>query len=90
MLDGTWKSTDTWDGIKEGTVHISDFTNMPADVKAMAEATVEKIKGGFNPFTGPLYKQDGTQFLKDGEVIDDGTLAGMNFYVNGVDDKLPQ
>lgn len=90
MLDGTWKSTDTWDGIKEGTVHISDFTNMPADVKAMAEATVEKIKGGFNPFTGPLYKQDGTQFLKDGEVIDDGTLAGMNFYVKGVDDKLPQ
>lgn len=90
VLDGTWKSTDTWDGIKQGTVHIADFTNMPADVKAMAEATVEKIKGGFNPFTGPLSKQDGTQFLKDGEVIDDGTLAGMNFYVKGVDDKLPQ
>ena len=90
LLDGKWTSTDTWDGIKQGTVHIADFTNMPADVKAMAEATVEKIKGGFNPFTGPLSKQDGTEFLKAGEVIDDGTLAGMNFYVKGVDDKLPQ
>ena len=25
-----------------------------------------------------------------GEVSDDGTLLGMNFYVEGVDDKLPQ
>ncbi|MER9405656.1 BMP family ABC transporter substrate-binding protein [Mesorhizobium caraganae] len=89
-LDGTWKPGNVWLGIKDGAVKLAPFTNMPDDVKAMAEATTKKIADGWNPFTGPIAKQDGTPWLKDGEVADDGTLLGMNFYVKGVDDKLPQ
>lgn len=89
-MDGTWKSTDTWAGIKDGAVKLAPFTNMPDDVKAMAEATEKKIARGWNPFTGPVTKQDGSEFLKEGQVADDGTLLGMNFYVKGVDDQLPQ
>ncbi|WP_136620945.1 MULTISPECIES: BMP family ABC transporter substrate-binding protein [Mesorhizobium] len=89
-LDGTWKPDNVWLGIKDGAVKLAPYTNMPDDVKAMAEATEKKIAGGWNPFTGPVAKQDGTPWLKDGEVADDGTLLGMNFYVKGVDDKLPQ
>lgn len=89
-LDGTWKSDNVWLGIKDGAVKLAPFTNMPDDVKAMAEATEKKIAGGWNPFTGPVSKQDGSAWLKDGEVADDGTLLGMNFYVKGIDDKLPQ
>ncbi|MCZ8546286.1 BMP family ABC transporter substrate-binding protein [Mesorhizobium qingshengii] len=89
-LDGTWKPDNVWLGIKDGAVKLAPFTNMPDDVKAMAEATSKKIAGGWNPFTGPIAKQDGTPWLKEGEVADDGTLLGMNFYVKGVDDKLPQ
>lgn len=90
VLDGTWKSDNVWLGIKDGAVKLAPFTNMPDDVKAMAEATEKKIADGWNPFTGPVYKQDGSQWLKDGEVAKDETLLGMNFYVKGVDDKLPQ
>jgi len=90
VLDGTWKTHDVWLGIKDGAVKLAPFTNMPDDVKAMAEATEKKIAGGWNPFTGPVLKQDGSQWLKDGEVADDGTLLGLNFYVKGIDDKLPQ
>jgi simple sugar transport system substrate-binding protein len=89
-IDGTWKPDNVWLGIKDGAVKLAPYTNMPDDVKAMAEATEKKIAGGWNPFTGPIAKQDGTPWLKDGEVADDGTLLGMNFYVKGVDDKLPQ
>ena len=89
-LDGTWKPDNVWLGIKDGAVKLAPYTNMPDDVKAMAEATEKKIAGGWNPFTGPVSKQDGTPWLKDGEVSDDGTLLGMNFYVKGIDDKLPQ
>jgi basic membrane protein A len=89
-LDGTWKPDNVWLGIKDGAVKLAPYTNMPDDVKALAEATEKKIAGGWNPFTGPIAKQDGTPWLKDGEVADDGTLLGMNFYVKGVDDKLPQ
>ena len=28
--------------------------------------------------------------IGEGEVLDDGTLLGMNWYVKGVDDELPQ
>ncbi|CAN7731322.1 BMP family ABC transporter substrate-binding protein [Mesorhizobium sp. LjNodule214] len=89
-LDGTWKPGNVWLGIKDGAVKLAPFTNMPDDVKATAEATTKKIADGWNPFTGPIAKQDGTPWLKDGEVADDGTLLGMNFYIKGVDDKLPQ
>ncbi len=91
VIDGTWEQKATWAGMKEGHVVMAPYTNMPDDVKMMAEGTQAKITSGeFHPFTGPIMKQDGTEWLKDGEVADDGTLSGLNFYVKGVDDTLPQ
>ena len=90
MLDGSWASSDSWAGIKDGEVVMAPYANMADDTKKLAEETEAKIKGGWNPFTGPVSKQDGSAWLKDGEVSDDGTLLGMNFYVKGIDDKLPQ
>lgn len=91
LLDGSWKSEQIWDGLKDGILTMAPYTNMPDDVKKMAEETEAKIKSGeLHPFTGPINKQDGSPWLKDGEKADDGTLLGMNFYIQGVDDKLPQ
>ncbi|HUR42663.1 MAG TPA: BMP family ABC transporter substrate-binding protein [Aestuariivirga sp.] len=91
VLDGTWKSEDTWGGMDAGMVVLAPFTNMPDDVKAMAEATVAKIKSGeLKPFTGPITKQDGTVAGEAGKSLPDGDILGMNWYVKGVDDKLPQ
>ncbi|MCX5514820.1 BMP family ABC transporter substrate-binding protein [Kaistia algarum] len=90
-LDGTWKSTDTWGGIKSGMVELQPLTNMPDDVKALAESTMEKIKSGeLQVFKGPITKQDGSVGVADGAVMDDKTLSGLNWYVKGIDDKLPQ
>ena len=91
VLDGTWKSEDTWDGMGPGMVAMAPYTNLPDDVVAMAKETQAKITSGeFHPFTGPIDKQDGSMAIGEGEVLDDGVLAGMNWYVKGVDDKLPQ
>ena len=91
VLDGTWESTDTWDGMAPGMVAMAPYTNLPDDVVAMAKETEAKITSGeFHPFTGPIHKQDGSMAIGEGEVLDDGTLAGMNWYVQGVDDELPQ
>ena len=91
VLDGSWKSEMSWDGLKDGILTMAPYTNMPDDVKALAEETEAKIKSGeLKPFTGPIAKQDGTEWLKAGENADDGVLSGLNFYVKGVDDKLPQ
>lgn len=91
VIGGTWESKDTWGGMDAKMVVMADYTNMPDDVKAMAEETEAKITSGeFHPFTGPIYKQDGELAVAEGEVLDDGTLLGMNWYVKGVDDTLPQ
>jgi simple sugar transport system substrate-binding protein len=75
----------------EGGVVIAPISDLvPAEVKAEAEALMASITDkSYHPFTGPLNKQDGTPFLKEGEVIDDGTLAGMAFYVEGVEGAIP-
>lgn len=91
VMDGTWATQSTWDGLVDGILEMAPYTNMPDDVKAMAEATEAAIIAGeLHPFTGPVMKQDGTQWLAEGEVADDGTLLGLGFYVQGVDDQLPQ
>ena len=91
VLDGTWKSENVWGGLSAGTVEMAPYTNVAADIAKAAMETEAKIRSGaLHPFTGPLQKQDGTEFLAAGEVIDDGALSGMNFYVKGVDGKLPQ
>ncbi|MCJ8141668.1 BMP family ABC transporter substrate-binding protein [Ancylobacter sp. A5.8] len=90
VLDGTWTSTDTWAGMGDGEVVMAPYTNMPDDVKAMAEATEAKIKSGeLNPFKGPIYNQDGKLVVKEGEVLPNGDILSMNWYVKGIDDKVP-
>ncbi len=92
VMDGTWTSTDTWDGIGAGMVGIGEISDaVPADVKAEALALKATLAdGSYHAFTGPLNKQDGTPFLAEGETADDGTLAGMNFYVEGIEGDIPQ
>ena len=92
ILDGTWESVDTWHGINEGMVKIGDFSDhVPADVQAEAQAIADSISAGeYHPFTGPINRQDGSAWLAEGEVADDGTLLGMNFYVEGLEGSIPQ
>lgn len=89
LINGTWKSHAYWKGFKANMLFMAPFTNMPADVKTLAENTVKKITDGFNPFTGPVYKQDGSLWLKKGQVAKDTVLLGMNFFVKGITDKMP-
>jgi basic membrane protein A and related proteins len=92
LLDGTWKTGDVWGGFKSGMLTMPAWgKKVPADVAAAADAVKAKISAGsFHPFTGPLKKQDGTEFLKAGEVISDKDLSSMNFYVEGIDGALPK
>jgi simple sugar transport system substrate-binding protein len=91
VMDGTWASVDTWDGIGKGMVKIGEISDaVPAEVKAEAEKLRDDIAAGaYHPFTGPLKKQDGSDWLAEGQIADDGTLAGMAFFVEGVTAEIP-
>lgn len=92
VKDGTWESVDTWDGTDTGMVKIGEISDrVPANVRQEALAMVQAMsKGEYHPFTGPITKQDGSVWLAEGEVADDATLSGMNFYVEGIEGDVPQ
>jgi basic membrane protein A and related proteins len=90
-LDGKWTSSDVWGGLKSKMVVMAPYTNMPDDVKKLAMDTETAIVAGkLYPFKCPIVDQTGkTVECKGGDHLDDGQVLGMNFYVKGVDDKIP-
>ena len=92
MLDGSWKTKDTWGGFKAGMVKLAAYNkSIPADVVAMAEkARIGIINGTVHPFAGPIKDQNGKVVVPAGQNASDKMLAGMNFYVEGVDGKIPK
>jgi basic membrane protein A len=94
VMDGTWESTSTWDGIGAGMVGIGEISDaVPADVKTSALALQASLAdGSYHTFTGPINKQDGSAWLAEGETApdfgDDG-LAGIGFYVEGIEGDVP-
>lgn len=90
-LDGTWKSEDSWGGLDSHMFAMAPYTNMPDDVKKIAEDAQAAITTGkLHPFKCPVIGQDGKEIeCKGGANLADGQILGMNFYVKGIDDKLP-
>lgn len=92
VIDGTWESTDTWKGLDSGMVGMADYgPKVPDDVKAAADLVREGIIAGtLHPFAGPITNQEGEVVVAEGEVLDDGVLLGMDYYVEGVQGSLPK
>jgi basic membrane protein A and related proteins len=89
VMDGTWKTGDIWGGFASGMLKMSPFSNMPDDVKVLAQQTVDGIASGkIQIFKGPLVDQSGAVKLAAGKVMDDGTLSGLQWLVQGVEGKL--
>ena len=90
VLDGTWETGDYFGHMNEGAVQMAPFANMPADVQAEAQRVKDAISAGeLFGFTGPINKQDGTVFLKEGEVATRQQLDTMMFYVEGITSQVP-
>ncbi|MBM3478949.1 MAG: BMP family ABC transporter substrate-binding protein [Alphaproteobacteria bacterium] len=90
-LEGKWTTGAVWDGLDKGKVKMAPYTNMPDDVRKMAEATEAAIKSkALHPFKCPLVRQDGTTVeCKGASHLLDEQIASMNFYVRGIDEKIP-
>jgi simple sugar transport system substrate-binding protein len=90
-LDGTWKESNIWGGLDSKMFEMAPYTNMPDDVKKLAEDTQAAIASGkLQPFKCPVMDQDGKEVeCKGGDHLADEQVLGMNFYVKGIDDKFP-
>jgi len=92
QLDGKWKQDNVWGGIKDGMVKMAPFNKVvPQDVQDLVNKTGTDIGAGkFHPFTGPIKDNEGKERLAAGKVMDDATLSKMDYYVEGVQGKLPK
>jgi len=91
-LDGSWKGGGgVWWGHKEGAI---DMVSIADDVPAETKARIDEIKAGlkagtYNIWKGPIMGQDGKVIVAKDAVADDKFLSGVNFYIKGVEGKVP-
>ncbi|HLU79374.1 MAG TPA: BMP family ABC transporter substrate-binding protein [Burkholderiaceae bacterium] len=90
VIEGTWKPTMTWGGLKEGMARVEGFgPAVPEDVRALVEEKKQQIiEGKLTPFDAPVKDNTGKVVLESGS-LDDDALTRMNYYVEGVAGKLP-
>jgi basic membrane protein A len=90
-LEGTWQTGGVWWGVKEGAIDIVSISDkVPAEIKTKVETVKAGLKdGSFVIWKGPIVGQDGTVVVKKDEAADDKFLGGVNFYVKGVEGKVP-
>ena len=93
IIEGIWTPEEWgwWKGLETGILDVEPIAAwVPeaavADVNAAREAM---IAGTLNPFQGPLYRQDGTLAVPEGEVLSDEHLWGMTFFVQGSIGTMP-
>jgi simple sugar transport system substrate-binding protein len=92
VIAGTWESRDVWGGIKAGMISLAPMNPVvPADVVTVVKAKEESIRtDSFHPFQGPVMDQSGKVRIAAGTTIDDADLQKMDWYVQGVQGKLPK
>ena len=91
-LEGKWTGgTAVWWGVKEGAIDVVSISDkVPADTKAQIDKIKAGLKdGSFVIWKGPIVGQDGKEVLAKDAVADDKFLGGVNFYIKGVDGKVP-
>ena len=91
VLDGKWETGQSWWGVKEGAI---DIVSIAEDVPAETKAKVDEVKAGlkdgsFVIWKGPIVDNTGKVQIKKDEAADDKFLGGLNFYVKGVEGKIP-
>jgi len=91
VLNKTWKTESTKWGTKEG---MNDFVKLndvvPDDVKKLVDTAKAGLKdGSVAVFKGLLLDNTGKEVLAKDKVADDDWNGKVNFYVKGVEGKLP-
>ncbi len=77
--------------MKEGAIDIVSIADdVPDDTKEKVDEVKAGLKdGSFVIWKGPIVDNAGKEVLAKDAVADDKFLGGINFYVKGVEGKVP-
>lgn len=93
VLDGTWKSEDTWGGVKEGMVRVGDFgPKVPEAVRKEVLARQQDIADGkLQPFRAAaqdVRDNEGHVAIAKGSALTDPQILQMNWLAEGVQGRI--
>ena len=79
------ENMDYWIGLEKGAVGLSFYSSeVPDSVKALVNDAAQKIKDGYNIFSGKIVDSEGKVHSEEGETIGDEILRGdMEWLVKG-------
>jgi simple sugar transport system substrate-binding protein len=88
VLDGTWKSGDTWGGVKDGMIRVGDFgPKVPQAVRDEVMARRQDIADGrlkpFEAVAADVRDNEGRVVIAKGQSLSDEQILGMNWLVEG-------
>src|SRR5574344_217201 len=91
VLSGNWREGKSWWGMREGAI---DEVSMPSDLSPAVQKKVAAAKAGLKDgsltiWRGPLMDNQGRAVLPEGQSADDAFLTRINFFVQGVEGKVP-
>ena len=86
IRNGTWHSTSTWFGMRQGIVDLAPFGPMVS--QAIKEKVIAKkaeiMSGKDDIFTGPIKDQQGKIQIAKDQTATDEELLSMQYFVQGV------
>ena len=90
-LAGNSQGGNFWWGVKEGAIDLLKIADdVPQDIKdRVAKARAGLQDGSFAVWSGPIKDNTGKELLPQGQAADDKFLTSINFYVAGVEGKVP-
>jgi len=99
LMKGSWKPFGTeqkvinfWWGMDSGIVDFFYSRRLvPQETQKLIDFMSKMIINGlYHPFTGPIYSQDGTLMVRQGEAATREQIIGMDWFVNIIDSELPK
>jgi basic membrane protein A and related proteins len=92
VLEGTWAVQRTWWGMKEGAI---DLVAVASDVPAPVRERLQQVEIGLRTgdlaiWKGPIRNQWGTMVYGADQIATDAELRRMDYFVQGVEGKVPK
>ena len=99
IMDGTWKYDDSgevkainyWWGMSAGVVDVICSQNLPVGTKRLVSLLKNTIiSGGFNPFEGVLYSQNGVVQGDPNRVLTPEEIMSMDWLAENIIGAIPK
>ena len=92
VIDDTWKADQYYGNIADGLVGLAPFgPSVTQTTKDQIDTKMAAIKdGSFEPFTGPIYAQDGSVVVPAGQTAKLSDLLETDYFVKGVIGDIPK